>query len=150
MPRMFRTVATTPFTTELEARIRVLDKLQALLQEEGENHTGRAVVRRWGRNGHYLTAEEAERQVRGERRNLRRASKRLGKFLSQLQDTFTTARAWQAADMADMVESARLGKERFVCTFQTSLMATLKELCSRAQALLEAPLTIRYEELCKC
>lgn len=64
----------------------------------------------------------------------------------RLRDLFRDGRAWRAADMADMAESARTGEECSVTTFQASLLSLLRDLCRQAQVLMETPTIKHYGE----
>jgi transposase len=147
MPPVFRTPAARRFE-ELEVRIGVLERLQGLLQSKSqeESHTATTVTARWHGNSVYLTPREAAELATQERRNLHRASEHLSTVVNRLRDLFRDGRAWRAADMADMAESARTGEECSVTTFQASLLSLLRDLCRQAQVLMKTPTTKHYRE----
>jgi hypothetical protein len=148
MPRVFRTTAAPRRFEELEAQIVVLDELQGLLRSESqeESHTAATVAARWRRNGHHLLPGEAAELAMQERQNLRGAFEHLGTVVSHLRTLFPDGRAWRAANMADMAESARTGEECSVTTFQASLLSLLRDLCRQAQVLMETPNIKHYRE----
>lgn len=149
MLRVFRTTAAPRHFEELAARIEVLDRLQGFLQSKSKEktHTATTVAARWYRNGVHLLPGEAAERARQERDNLYRASEHLGAVLSHLRTLFPNNRAWRAADMADMAESARIGEKHSVTTFQASLLRLLRDLCGQAQVLMGTPTNKHYREL---